>query len=99
MRAVRAAVVILILSGGAIAQPKDARSEFEVASIKPAGPLDPQKIMSGQMKIGMTVDNAQVTINSMALPELIMTAFRIEPFQMWARDGSKCVVVIVGAQP
>src|SRR5205807_1143941 len=64
---------------------------FEVASIKPAGPLDPQKIMSGQMKIGMTVDNAQVTINSMALPELIMMAFRVKRYQLsgpnWLMTG------------
>src|SRR5258706_3063157 len=75
MRAVRGAVVILILSGGAIAQPKDARSEFEVASIKPAPP-------DARGTFIRTVPGGRVTINNMTLKDLIMFAWRVQPFQV-----------------
>jgi uncharacterized protein (TIGR03435 family) len=55
---------------------------FEVASIKPAGPLDPVKIQSGQMRIGMKVDKALVDIGAMSLTELICVAFKVKPHQV-----------------
>jgi len=64
---------------------------FEVASVKPAGPLDPQKIMSGQQKIGMEMDSARVTISSMTLNDVIMVAFKVKPYQVsgpsWLSSG------------
>jgi uncharacterized protein (TIGR03435 family) len=64
---------------------------FEVASIRPAAPLDPQKIMSGQQKIGVQSDNARISINSMTLNDLIMIAFRVKPYQVsgppWLSSG------------
>src|SRR5260221_7956276 len=55
---------------------------FEVASIKPAGPLDPIKIQSGQMRIGMRVDKAMVDIGAMSLSELITVAFKVKQYQI-----------------
>src|SRR5690242_20468468 len=64
---------------------------FEVASIKQAGPLDPQRIMSGQQKLGMEVDKAQVNLPSVALNDLILIAFKLKPYQVsgpgWLASG------------
>jgi uncharacterized protein (TIGR03435 family) len=64
---------------------------FEVASVKLAGPLDPQKIMSGQQRIGMESDNARVGLFSMTLNDLIMLAFKVKPYQVsgpnWLGSG------------
>jgi uncharacterized protein (TIGR03435 family) len=65
---------------------------FDVASIKLAGPLDPQKIMSGQMRVGMRVDKALVEINSLALSDLINLAFKTKRYQVtgpsWLTSGN-----------
>jgi len=65
---------------------------FEVASIKPAGALDPGKMMNGQMRLGMTVDQARVDISSMTLADLICLAFKIKPYQIvgpgWLSNGN-----------
>jgi uncharacterized protein (TIGR03435 family) len=63
-----------------------AAQTFEVASIKPAPPLDPQKIMSGQQRVGMKVAGSNVDIESVALPELLQMAFKVRPSQMKAPD-------------
>jgi len=65
---------------------------FEVASVKQSGPLDPQKIMSGQMRIGLKVDQARVDIGSLALLDLIYLAFKVKPYQVsggpsWLNSG------------
>jgi uncharacterized protein (TIGR03435 family) len=64
---------------------------FEVASVKPAPPLDPQKIMSGQQRPGMKVDAARVDINSMSFAGLLYIAFKIKPYQLsgpsWVTAG------------
>jgi uncharacterized protein (TIGR03435 family) len=59
---------------------------FEVASIKPAGTLDPQKIMSGQQRIGKKVDKARVEYSTMALAELLTEAYKIKSYQLVAPD-------------
>ena len=59
---------------------------FEVASVKPAGPLDPAKIMNGQMRIGMKVDKARVEIGSLSLNDLIMIAYKIKSYQLQGPD-------------
>jgi uncharacterized protein (TIGR03435 family) len=55
---------------------------FEVASIKPAGPLDPVAIQSGKLRIGMKVDGAMVDIGSFSLRDLIRTAYEIKDYQI-----------------
>jgi len=76
---------------GAPGQETKAPIAFDVASIKLAEPLDPQKIMSGQMRIGMHVDPQRVEINSLSLADLINIAFRTKAYQVvgppWLTTG------------
>ena len=74
-----AALLLLAAIVPASAQPPAA---FEVASVKLAAPLDPQKIMSGQMRIGMHVDPQRVEINSLSLADLINIAFKTKSYQV-----------------
>src|SRR5262245_23251511 len=55
---------------------------FEVASVKVAPPIDPQKILSGQQRLGMKVAGSNVDIESVGLLELLTLAFKLRPSQM-----------------
>jgi len=55
---------------------------FEVASVTSAPPLDPQKILSGQQRIGTKVAGNNVDIESVTLPELLYQAFNMRPSQV-----------------
>ena len=70
----------LILSTAAFAQTP--ALTFEVASVKPAGPLDPAAIASGKMRIGMKVDGAICDIASFSLRDLIRTAYEVKDYQI-----------------
>jgi uncharacterized protein (TIGR03435 family) len=59
---------------------------FEVASVKPAGALDPRKIMSGEQRIGKKVDKARVEYHSVALGELVAEAYKVKSFQVVGPD-------------
>jgi uncharacterized protein (TIGR03435 family) len=64
---------------------------FEVASIRPAAPLDMMKmaagIQAGQMpKIGPRIDGARAEYTYMALKELIVLAYKVKPFQITGPD-------------
>ena len=59
---------------------------FEVASIKPAAPLNRGQIFSGQAHAGMKVDAARVDIGSMSLADLIRVAYRVKPYQISGPD-------------
>jgi uncharacterized protein (TIGR03435 family) len=64
---------------------------FEVASIKPAAPLDMAKmaasIQAGQMpKIGAHVDAARAEYIYMSLKDLIVTAYKVKPYQITGPD-------------
>src|SRR5271155_276225 len=74
----------LILSAAAFAQTPPLT--FEVASIKPAGPLDPAAIASGKMRIGMKVDGAICDIASFSLRDLIRTAYEVKDYQITGPD-------------
>jgi uncharacterized protein (TIGR03435 family) len=85
MRAIFNLVALLTLAAATFSQAPAApahKLEFEVASIKLAGPLDPQKLMSGQMRMGMRVDKALVEISSLPLSELINLAFKTKRYQL-----------------
>jgi uncharacterized protein (TIGR03435 family) len=75
----RIALSILVLAFGARVV---AAQTFEVASVKSAPPLDPQKILSGQMRVGTKVAGSNVDIESVTLPELLYQAFNMRPSQM-----------------
>lgn len=85
MRYLGAPAAVLLLSGGLYAQ-SPAGPAFEVATIKPAPPLDPAKIMAGQMHIGMKTDAGRVDIGFLSLSDLIRTAYRIKPYQLSGPD-------------
>jgi len=63
--------------------------QFEVASIKPAPPLNPQAIMAGKSKIGMSIEQSRVDIGSMAIGDLIQVAYKIKPHQITLLDWMK----------
>jgi uncharacterized protein (TIGR03435 family) len=68
------------------------RPSFEVASIKPAAPIDMQKMAAAMMsggempKMGPHVDGAQAEYSAMALKELIIVAYKVKPFQISGPD-------------
>jgi uncharacterized protein (TIGR03435 family) len=64
---------------------------FEVASIKPASPPDQAKVMSGQFRVGMSVDGALVDLRFMSLADLVRTAYKIKPHQLVTPDWMKAV--------
>ena len=64
---------------------------FEVASIKPAAPLDMAKVAAGiqrgeMPKIGPHVDAARAEYIYMPLKELIVLAYKVKPFQITGPD-------------
>jgi uncharacterized protein (TIGR03435 family) len=78
----------IALAGAAFAQapaaaPAETKHwEFEVASIKPAAPITPEKVANGQLHVGMTVDKARVDIGFLSLAELIPMAYRVKSYQV-----------------
>ena len=75
----RIAIGLLVLAATAVAQTP---LSFEVASIKPAGPLDPAAIASGKAHVGMSVDKARVDIGGAVLIGLICQAYKVKPYQV-----------------
>jgi uncharacterized protein (TIGR03435 family) len=81
---------LLFVTGGAFAQttPKLA---FEVASVKPAAPLNMQKIQDavkngGPMPIGPHIEPTRAEFTYMALRELIVLAYKVKPYQISGPD-------------
>jgi uncharacterized protein (TIGR03435 family) len=73
---------LVLAAGAAMGQ----TATFEVASVKPAAPLDRSQILSGQMHVGMKIDAARVDIGSMSLTDLIRVAYRVKPYQISGPD-------------
>jgi len=57
-----------------------ARPEFEVASIRPAAPLN------NSAKIGFHIDGAQLTYTSVSLKDLIQSAYELKNYQVVCPD-------------
>lgn len=83
-----AALLLCTLAGGpAAAQP--APKAFEVANIKPSPAittLNPQALMSGQVRLGLTVTGSRVDIGMTPLSELIRMAYGVKPYQVSGPD-------------
>lgn len=77
---------LVLAAGAAIGQTAAAGPAFEVASVKPAAPLDRSQMLSGQMHIGMKIDAARVDIGGMSLADLIRVAYRVKPYQVSGPD-------------
>jgi len=65
----------------AFGQPPAAKLEFEVASIRPAGPIEAMAA-SGKMHVGMHIDGARVDIGMMSLADLIQIAYKVKRHQI-----------------
>lgn len=77
----RVVVIAAIAVAGASAEQPP---QFEVASVKASPPVDVQKIMSGQQRIGMRIDASRVDIDGLPLPDIIYNAFRVKAYQVTA---------------
>src|SRR5437764_10810367 len=78
--------ILALAVSTAVAQAPAAKLAFEVASIKPAGPLDPAAIMSGKAHVGMKIDGARVDIGMFAGSDLIRTAYKLKSYEMTTPD-------------
>src|ERR1017187_4900010 len=75
----------------AIAALAQTAATFEVASIKPAAPLDMMKVaaevQAGHMpKVGPHIDAARAEYTYMALKDLIVMAYKVKPYQITGPD-------------
>ena len=77
---------LVLAAGAALGQAPGPGPAFEVASVKPAAPLDRSQMRSGQMHVGMKVDAARVDIGSMSLADLIRVAYRVKAYQVSGPD-------------
>ena len=80
---------LTLTAAAALAQ--TAPMTFEVASIKPAAPLDQAKIAAGiqrgeMPKIGPRVEGSRAEYTYMALRDLIVMAYKVKPFQITGPD-------------
>ena len=82
----RIAAVLALAACAALGQTPAAAPAFEVASVKPAAPLDANAIMSGKMHLGMKTDAARVDIGFLSLADLIRIAYRVKPYQISGPD-------------
>jgi uncharacterized protein (TIGR03435 family) len=83
MQRIACALFTLALAApAASAQPAAPKKSFEVASIKVAGPLDPQKILSGQQRVGMKTDAGRMDIENWSIIELLNTAYKVSPSRL-----------------
>src|SRR5215831_11057658 len=78
----KAAILSLLFAGFVFGE----GLSFEVASIKPAPPLDPQAILAGKMHVGMQIDGARVDIGGGVPLILIMQAFDLKMHQIQGPD-------------
>ena len=79
----KAAFLSLLIAGMALGQ----SLSFEVASIKPAPPLDAQSLLAGgKMHVGMQVDDARVDIGHGIPFTIIMQAFDLKMHQIQGPD-------------
>lgn len=80
-------VPVLLLTGGTLLAQTPPAPAFEVATIKPAAPLDRAKVLSGQTHIGLKTDAGRVDIGYLSLADLIRLAYRIKPYQLANPDS------------
>lgn len=85
----RVLTIILLAAGAALAQTPVAKPQFEVATINPAGPINPQAIAAGKMRIGMNIDAARVDIGFLSLADMIQAAYKVKQHQLVIPDWAK----------
>src|SRR6185437_541228 len=73
---------VAVTALGVFAQAPASKLEFEVASIKPAPPLDPVATQQGKIHVGMNIDGARVDIGGLPMQSLLIQAFNIKTYQL-----------------
>ncbi|HLK50356.1 MAG TPA: TIGR03435 family protein [Bryobacteraceae bacterium] len=71
-----------ILLAASLSAQTTAAPSFEVATIKPAPPMDRARLAAGQVHVGLRTDAGRVDIGFFSLADLIRTAYRIKPYQL-----------------
>jgi uncharacterized protein (TIGR03435 family) len=88
---------ITLLLGASLASAAD--PAFEVVSIKPAGPMDPARLLSGKAQIGMKFEQGRVTIGYLSLRDLLPLAYEVKAYQIsgpdWLREQRYDIVATV----
>lgn len=81
-RLLRRSSVAVMLCGVAFAQAPATAPAFEVASIKPSGPLNPADVASGKLHLGMAITAGRVDIGFLSLANLIAIAYKVKSYQI-----------------
>jgi uncharacterized protein (TIGR03435 family) len=71
---------VAVAAGALFAQSAPPRLEFEVASIKPSGPI------TDNVHIGLRIDGAQVSCSQWSLKDYIRIAYRVKDYQVEGPD-------------
>jgi uncharacterized protein (TIGR03435 family) len=79
-------LLLVLAAGTAMGQTPASAPAFEVASVKPAAPVNRGQVLSGQTHVGMRIDAARVDAGSMSLADLIRVAYRVKPYQISGPD-------------
>ncbi len=83
--------LVLAYTAGAQTPPAQtpAKLQFEVATVKPAPPINPQAVMAGKMHVGLNVEGSRLDIGYMSLAELIQYAYKVKQHQLVVPDWAK----------
>jgi uncharacterized protein (TIGR03435 family) len=87
--AVGAALAVGSLSGALLGQAPATAPSFDVATIRPAPPIQEiiQQLQSGKTSgLGMSVDGARVNMGFQSLADLIRIAYRVKAYQVQGPD-------------
>jgi uncharacterized protein (TIGR03435 family) len=81
-------ICLVLTAMGALAQTKPS---FEVATIKPAQPMDPAKMVAalqsgGKMPIGVSIDSGRAEYLYLDLKTLLTYAYGVKPYQITGPD-------------
>lgn len=81
---------LLLVTGAAFAQPAS-KLTFEVASVKPAAPIDMMKMAQAMQngespRVGMHVDGGRVEFVYVDLKSLVSIAYKLKPYQVTGPD-------------
>jgi uncharacterized protein (TIGR03435 family) len=95
MPVLRRCCVLLLVSSAGVAQ----TLTFEVASIKPAPPLTPELMRSGQLHIGVKIDKARADFGGIALTDLIARAYKVKSYQVTGPEWMKSRFDILAKMP
>lgn len=92
MRQFASWIVVLTIGVASAAAQQATLKSFDVASVKATGPLDPQKVVSGQQRVGMKMDAGRVDIENLSVSDLLYLAFKVRPAQVsgpsWLGTGN-----------